>query len=604
MSYKKRLFYLTILDSLIVLTSIYITNSLLLLSYLMNTKVLIISSITLFICHHTFAYIYKLYKRAWEYASIGELIAIFKAVTISITITGVVQLITSGKVYVGILTVTWMIHILLIGGSRFTWRLSRDRYKNKRINKKRALIVGAGEAGTMIVRHIQNNDEGDFNPVVFIDDDINKKNLNIMGISVVGGIEDIGEVVTRFKITNIIIAIPSLSKQELNKIYNQCVKTQAKTQIVPRIEELILGTITIDNIRNVQVEDLLGRDPIELITESIFENIKDKIILVTGAGGSIGSEICRQVAKYSPRKLILLGHGENSIYSIDMELKEIYEEIELVTEIADIQDRKKIFELMKFHKPDVLYHAAAHKHVPLMELNPDEAIKNNVIGTKNLAEAANTHNVNTFVMLSTDKAVNPTSVMGATKRLAEMIIQYMDSVSKTRYVAVRFGNVLGSRGSVIPRFKEQIKKGGPLTITDPKMQRYFMTIPEASKLVIQAGALAKGGEVLVLDMGEPVKIIDLAKNLIRLSGYSEDEIEIKYTGKRPGEKLYEELLNENEIHSEQIYQKIYRGKCCDINMNQIDNLIETFNNIENESLKKILLQIVNNKIEEEILTNF
>lgn len=585
------------MDSVIVLTSIYVTNFLLLPSYYINYFILIISSITLFISHHVFAHIYKLYKRAWEYASMGELIAIFKAVTLSITVTIFVQLIISGKVYAGILFITWMIHIILIGGSRLSWRLYKDNYINKKTYKKRALLIGAGAAGTLIARHLQINDESGLNPVAFIDDDVRKHQLNIMGIPVVGGIDKINEAVVKYKINNIIIAIPSLSKQELFKIHNQCSKTQAITQIVPKIEDLILGTISINSLKEVNVEDLLGRDPVELDTKNICEEIKDQVILITGAGGSIGSEICRQIAKFLPKKLILLGHGENSIYDINKELKEIYKDIELITEIADIQDRRKMFEVMELYKPKVIYHAAAHKHVPLMEQCPDEAIKNNVIGTKNVAEAASANRVDTFVMISTDKAVNPTSVMGATKRMAEMIIQNMGNYTNTKFVAVRFGNVLGSRGSVIPLFKEQIEKGGPITITHPNMCRYFMTIPEASRLVIQASALANGGEIFVLDMGNPVKIVDLARNLIKLSGYTENDIEIKFTGIRQGEKLFEELLNENEIHKEQIYPKIYRGKSSNTNISQINNLLATFNNLENEILKRFLLEIVNNRNE-------
>lgn len=309
------------------------------------------------------------------------------------------------------------------------------------------------------------------------------------------------------------------------------------------LEDLLDGKVSVNEFRDVQVEDLLGREPVQLDDKGIGEKIQDKTVLITGAGGSIGSEICRQILKYKPAKMVLLGHGENSIYHIEMELRTKYkEQAEFVTEIADIQDRNKIFEIMKKHKPFVVYHAAAHKHVPLMERNPEEAVKNNIIGTKNVAEAADTFGINTFVMVSTDKAVNPTNVMGATKRVAEMVVQHMAMISQTRFVAVRFGNVLGSRGSVIPLFKKQIQSGGPVTVTHPDITRYFMTIPEASRLVIQAGSLARGGELFVLDMGEPVKIADLAKNLIQLSGYSIEEIGIEYSGLRPGEKMYEELL--------------------------------------------------------------
>lgn len=319
-----------------------------------------------------------------------------------------------------------------------------------------------------------------------------------------------------------------------------------KTLILPKLEDLVTGKLSVNQFRDVQVEDLLGREPVELDIDSISGYIKHKVVLVTGAGGSIGSEICRQVMKFDPLKIILLGHGENSIYSIEMELKDSYgsSQIECITEIADVQDANKIMAIINKYRPHVVYHAAAHKHVPLMEKNPEEALKNNLIGTMNVAKAASMYGVNIFVMISTDKAVNPTSVMGATKRLAEMVIQSMDKTSDTKFVAVRFGNVLGSRGSVIPRFKQQIEKGGPVSVTHPDMVRYFMTIPEASRLVIQAGALAKGGEIFILDMGDPVKIVDLAKNLIRLSGNSLEDIGIEFTGTRPGEKLLKNCLKQ------------------------------------------------------------
>lgn len=599
MSYQKRLSLLILLDSFIVLTSVYLSYWFLhpnLLTKLPTT--LIISSITLLCSHHIFAAHYKLYKKVWEYASIGELTQIFKAVTFSIIVTVIVQEIINQDVYVRIMAIAWMLHMLLIGGSRFAWRIFRDMYFTEDSDKKRTLIVGAGAAGTMIVRQLQRNKAADLNPVVFIDDDKNKLRLEIYGIPVVGSTAEIQQIVKGHNIEHIIIAIPSLSRKRVSQIFEKCTQTKVKTQIVPMLEDILDGKVSVNEFRDVQVEDLLGREPVKLDDAGIGEKITDRTILVTGAGGSIGSEICRQIMKYTPSRIVLLGHGENSIYTIEMELRETYKDsIEIITEIADVQDRHKIFEVMKKHKPYMVYHAAAHKHVPLMERNPEEAVKNNVIGTKNVAEAADTFNVNTFVMISTDKAVNPTSVMGATKRVAEMIVQHMDTISKTRFVAVRFGNVLGSRGSVIPLFKKQIKKGGPVTVTDPNMIRYFMTIPEASRLVIQAGALAKGGEVFVLDMGEPVKIVDLAKNLIILSGYSLEEIPIQFTGIRPGEKLYEELLNENEVHPEQIYPKIHIGKSALTDLAVLHSFIEQFSGMQPEDIRASLLDIVNHKWE-------
>lgn len=598
LSYRKRLSLLILLDSFIVLTAVYLSYWFVhpnILSEIPMT--VIISSITLLCSHHIFAAIYKLYNKAWEYASIGELKQIFKAITLSIIVTAIVQQIINHDIYVRILAIAWMLHLLLIGGSRFVWRMFRDTYIAKANDKKRTLIIGAGSAGTMVVRQLQHNKEADLYPIAFVDDDRNKQKLEIYNVPVVGTTNHIQEVVEDNDIEHIIIAIPSLSRNQINEIFEKCTKTKAKTQIVPMLEDLLDGKVSVNEFRDVQVEDLLGRDPVQLDDAGIGEKIKGKTILVTGAGGSIGSEICRQVMKYKPNKIILLGHGENSIYNIEMELRITYKDkIKIITEIADVQDRHKIFEIIGRHRPYIVYHAAAHKHVPLMERNPEEAVKNNIFGTKNIAEASDTFKVNTFVMVSTDKAVNPTNVMGATKRFAEMIIQHMASVSTgTRFVAVRFGNVLGSRGSVIPLFKKQIQKGGPVTVTHPDMVRYFMTIPEASRLVIQAGTLAKGGELFVLDMGEPVKIADLAKNLITLSGYSVEEIGIEFTGLRPGEKMYEELLNEGEIHPEQIFPKIHVGKAVLIDQEILMEFLDNFKVMTKERIREELLEIANNR---------
>ncbi|MDR4168524.1 polysaccharide biosynthesis protein [Bacillus nitratireducens] len=599
MSYRKRLSLLILLDSFIVLTAVYLSY------WFIHPNVLnkipatvIISSITLLCSHHIFAAIYKLYNKAWEYASVGELIQIFKAITLSIIVTAIVQQIINHDIYVRILAIAWMLHLLLIGGSRFVWRMFRDTYITKATDKKRTLIIGAGSAGTMVVRQLQHNKEADLYPIAFVDDDRNKQKLEIYNVPVVGTTNHIQEIVEDNDIEHIIIAIPSLNRNQINEIFEKCTKTKAKTQIVPMLEDLLDGKVSVNEFRDVQVEDLLGREPIQLDDAGIEEKIAGKTILVTGAGGSIGSEICRQVMKYNPAKIVLLGHGENSIYTIEMEMRVTYKDaVEITTEIADIQDRHKIFEIMNKHQPYIVYHAAAHKHVPLMERNPEEAVKNNIFGTKNVAEAADTFKVNTFVMVSTDKAVNPTNVMGATKRFAEMIVQHMASISTgTRFVAVRFGNVLGSRGSVIPLFKKQIQKGGPVTVTHPDMIRYFMTIPEASRLVIQAGTLARGGELFVLDMGDPVRIVDLAKNLITLSGYSIEEIGIEFTGLRPGEKMYEELLNEGEIHPEQIFPKIHIGKAVLMDQEILRQFMNDFEEISNEEIRERLLDIANNKI--------
>jgi FlaA1/EpsC-like NDP-sugar epimerase len=597
MTYRKRIALLVGIDSLIVLTAIYLgyfTLNPTLQIFTMPT--LFVSSVSLLVCHHIFAHFYHLYKKAWEYASVGELVGIVKAVTLSITAAAMVQLLVFGHIYIRVYFITWMLHVLLIGGSRFSWRMVRHRIIGKALDKKRTLIIGAGAAGTMIARQLLNNSENDLYPVAFADDDPKKLNLHIMGIPVEGKTESIKTIVDKYKIDNIVIAIPSLKKRDLQAIFEECSKTNAKTQIMPKIEDLMTGKVSVSEFRDVKVEDLLGREPVELDVESISKEITGNTVLVTGAGGSIGSEICRQVSKFGPKKILLLGHGENSIYSIDMELKNLYhDEFEIIPIIADIQDRNRIFEVMEAYNPDVVYHAAAHKHVPLMEYNPKEAVKNNVIGTKNVAEAADTFGVKTFVLVSSDKAVNPTNVMGSTKRIAEMVIQNLDKESQTNFVAVRFGNVLGSRGSVIPLFKNQIQAGGPVTVTHPDMTRYFMTIPEASRLVMQAGALARGGEIFVLDMGEPVKIVDLAKNLIRLSGYSEEEIGLNFSGIRPGEKMFEELLGENEVHGKAVFPKIFIGKSVEVDYGKVFNLIENHPSFDQQYLTNYVIELANKR---------
>ncbi|TLS49396.1 polysaccharide biosynthesis protein [Paenibacillus antri] len=597
MTYRKRFSLLILIDTAIVLTAVFISRLLINVGSNDVTAPLLVSSLALMVSHHFFAYRYKLYKKAWEYASFGELLIIIKSVTFSIATAALIQLVFVQDVYFRILAVTWMLHMLFIGGSRLGWRIYRDIRYPKVQSKKRALIIGAGSAGTMVARQLLNNKDTELQPVAFIDDDTKKHKLDIMGIPVIGGVSQIEAAVQRLAIENIIIAIPSLGRKGINTIFQECAKTKAKTKILPMIEDLVTGKVSVSQFRDVQVEDLLGREPIELDIEGISEYVTDRVVLVTGAGGSIGSEICRQLANFHPRKLVLLGHGENSIYAIEMALRDAVppSSIEIVTEIADIQDAKKMMKVMQHYRPDVVYHAAAHKHVPLMERNPEEAVKNNIIGTMNVAKAASRFGVNTFVMISTDKAVNPTSVMGASKRLAEMVVQHMDAVSNTKFVAVRFGNVLGSRGSVIPLFKKQIEKGGPVTVTHPDMVRYFMTIPEASRLVIQAGALAKGGEIFVLDMGEPVKIVDLAKNLIRLSGSSVEEIGLEYTGVRPGEKLFEELLKPDEVHEKQVYPKIYIGQTSNLLIDEIEEIVGNYSKYDTSLLRETLLKLANQR---------
>jgi FlaA1/EpsC-like NDP-sugar epimerase len=579
------------------LTAIFIGCFLVYESFNVINYPIVLSCAAILISHYFFSFHFHLYKKSWEYASIGELVIILKTVTASIIISAIVQGMIIGEIFYRLLVVTCLLHMILIGGSRFCWRVYRDRYLVKDVNKKRTLIIGAGSAGTMVVRQLLKRNDSELLPIAFIDDNRNKHHLDILGIPVIGSVSNITNIVSRLNIDHIIIAIPSLKKQELNTIFQECAKTNAKTQILPRLEDLLVGNISVSKLRDVKVEDLLGRETVELDIEGISEHITNKVILVTGAGGSIGSEICRQIATFHPKKLILLGHGENSNYNIEMELKETYKQsiIDIIPVIADIQDIKKMYSVMDTYRPNVVYHAAAHKHVPLMEANPEEAVKNNIVGTMNAANASKWAKVETFVMISSDKAVNPTNVMGATKRLAEMVIQHMNRDCETKFVAVRFGNVLGSRGSVVPLFKKQIEKGGPVTVTHPEMTRYFMTIPEASRLVLQAGALANWGQIFVLDMGEPVKIVDLAKNLIRLSGFTVDDIGIQYSGIRPGEKLFEELLDFDEIHEEQIYPNIYIGKTKEIYINEIEEIISNLTVLDKETLKRRLIDLANHQ---------
>jgi len=598
MTYQYRLFLLSMIDSCVVLTAIFISWFLVGENIFLITVPFVISLIAIILSHHLFAVIFKLYKKVWEYASVGELLIILKIALYSIFVGLVVQQVIFQEIYFRFLAVIMLLHILFIGGSRFIWRIYRDSIMNKQTNKLRTLIIGAGSAGTMVARQLLSSNERTLLPVAFIDDNEKKHNLDILGLPVIGGVKEIARTVQQLNIDNIIIAIPSLHKRKLNVIFQECVKTKAKTQILPLLEDLITGKVTVNQFRDIEVEDLLAREPINIDIDSIAEYITEKVVLVTGAGGSIGSEIVRQVSTFHPKQLILLGHGENSIYAIEMKLKEMFKnsKTQYITEIADIQDEEKMMSIMKLYNPDVVYHAAAHKHVPLMEHNPEEAIKNNVIGTMNVARAAHRHNVSTFVMVSTDKAVNPTSVMGATKKLAEMVIQSMDKNSKTKFVTVRFGNVLGSKGSVVPLFKKQIEQGGPVTVTHPYMVRYFMTIPEASQLVIQAGALANGGEIFVLNMGDPVKIVDLAKNLIKLSGYSVEEIGLEFTGVRPGEKLFEELLDESEKLDHQLYSNMYIGKTTELYWGDIESIISDFTTMDKDVLKEDLIYLANHGV--------
>ena len=600
MNNRLKILLLFIVDSLLVVGSVFLGFRLVTEGLIRNIHGLTITAILSLVAYYVFSYFFNLYWRDWEYASVYEVITVVKCVSATVivsTISGLAFFDT--KVTWQFLIVCWLLLVISIGGVRLSMRVFREFFADSSVmeNAKPTLIVGAGAAGTLLVRQMLMHPAMRMDPIAFVDDDPEKLRKDIYGVRILGAIKDIERIVDTMGITKVVIAMPSLPIKKLNEVYDVARKTGAECVILPNIDDVMSGNLHVQQLRNVEIEDLLGRDPVQLDQTMIEKQLRGKKILVTGAGGSIGSEICRQVAKFKPKEIVILGHGENSIYQLNMELVSKYSQHFTITPvIADVQDRKRIFEVMDKYKPDVVYHAAAHKHVPLMELNPREAVKNNILGTRNVAEAASHARVKAFVMVSTDKAVNPPNIMGATKRLCEMIVQDMATRSEyTKFVAVRFGNVLGSRGSVIPLFKKQIAEGGPITVTHPDIVRYFMTIPEAAQLVIQAGALARGGEIFVLDMGQPVKIVDLAKNLIRLSGYDEGDIEIKFTGLRPGEKMYEELLNEGEVNPKQVFPKIHIGIADNSKINRVYNFIENFESYTDQQLHDELIDIANKK---------
>ncbi|MDD4239511.1 MAG: nucleoside-diphosphate sugar epimerase/dehydratase, partial [Desulfotomaculaceae bacterium] len=500
-----------------------------------------------------------LHKRIWAYFGPAELLVILKAVTaIFICQLALNILLFANYLPPGVFLLGWMMALFLITGSRLFWRILRSfkRLKQSSRQQKPVLIVGAGGAGATVARAIQENDTG-VAPVGFIDDSAEKQNMKLYNLPVLGKREDLPAVVEKYGVKEIIIAIPTASSKTLRELVGFSRLTPARLKITPSVINFINGVMDLSQIKDVEYEDLLHREPVKVNLDDIASYLDRRVVLVTGAGGSIGSELCRQLASFGPSLIILLGRGENSIYEINMDLANHYPTANRVVEIADIRDRYRVEDIFSRYRPDVVFHAAAHKHVPLIEKSPYEAFINNVMGTLNVARAADAYKAKVFVLISTDKAVNPQSVMGATKRVAEMIIQKMNEESRTVFAAVRFGNVLGSRGSVVHLFKKQIAAGGPVTVTDPNMVRYFMTIPEAVQLVIQAGAMARGGEIFILDMGEPVKIADLARDMIILSGYKPDvDIPITYTGVRPGEKLFEELFTEGERVNTTVHERI------------------------------------------------
>ena len=510
-------------------------------------------------------YLFKMYESLWHLTGTDEfLLGVGGNILAGILSIGYTRILGS-TIPLNVSVVGILLSIFFVLGYRILYRVYRRTllyipFKYS-ADQRRVMIVGAGSAGTMIINEMMARRELKYNPIVLIDDDKSKLGKRISGVKIEGNRYDIPYIVGEQEIDLIVIAIPSLDSKNKSEIIEICKNTNCKLQIIPGMYEILSGDATVSRIKDVDLEDLLGRDPIQLDNKGIADYIKGRTILVTGAGGSIGSELCRQISVFHPKRLILFDIYENNVYDIQNELKEDFPDMNMSVLIGSIRDRKRLHEVFTKYKVDVVFHAAAHKHVPLMEDSPKEAVKNNVFGTLNLALEASEANVSRFVMISTDKAVNPTNIMGATKRLCEMIVQAMDKQSKTEFVAVRFGNVLGSNGSVIPLFKRQIAHGGPVTVTHKKIIRYFMLIPEAAQLVLQAGAFAKGGEIFVLDMGKPVKIYDLACDLIRLSGLEPNrDIKIVFTGLRPGEKLYEELLMSEEGLQDTVHKKIYVGK--------------------------------------------
>ncbi len=507
--------------------------------------------------------VFRLYHSIWLFAGVTELESIFSASVLS----GMAQVLLFTIAEVGYPRSCYISYAMFLmvftAAFRFSYRFLRRLKRRRTLNRKgtNVMIIGAGEAGSMLIREMMNSRFLNKNVRCIIDDAPEKQGAFVDGIKVVGTRYDIREMVGRFQIEEIDIAIPSTSKKMIKELLEICKETSCEIKILPGLYQFVNGDVSVGNLRNVEVEDLLGREPIRVDTDSIMGYVTDKVVLVTGGGGSIGSELCRQIANHRPKQLIIVDIYENNAYEIQQELLRKHPQLNLLVLIASVRNTARMNYIFETYHPEIVYHAAAHKHVPLMEVSPNEAIKNNVFGTLKTVQAADKHGAKRFVLISTDKAVNPTNIMGATKRICEMIVQTYNKRSNTEFVAVRFGNVLGSNGSVIPLFKKQIEAGGPVTVTHPDIIRYFMTIPEAVSLVLQAGAYAKGGEIFVLDMGEPVKILDLAINLIKLSGYIPGEdIAIEFTGLRPGEKLYEELLMKEEGMQDTENKLIHIGK--------------------------------------------
>jgi FlaA1/EpsC-like NDP-sugar epimerase len=633
-----RVFFLIMLDALAINASYLVvlflrfeldykdaTFNQFLLIYAANFAVITLIKIAVF-------YVFDLYNSLWKYASTTELIKIVSAAVFASAAVTTFLVISGNMLPRSVLIIACLFDMFFIGGIRFSYRAFRGIYKRtlpliltktgkeairpdfiSKVENKKIMIVGAGDAGSVIIKEIQLSEDRGQSVVVVVDDDPQKLRRKIHGVNIAGMVKDISHLVEKHRIDEIIIAVPSADRSEIQRIIQECSKTKCKVKILPGMADLINGKVSVTKLRDVNILDLLGRDAVDLDIEGVSEYLNDKVVLVTGGGGSIGSELCRQIAKFNPSLLIALDIYENSVFTLDNEMKLLYPDLNFEVAIASVRNPSRIRDVFNKYKPQVIFHAAAHKHVPLMENNPKEAVLNNLLGTKTVADIAEECGVERFVLISTDKAVNPTNVMGATKRAAEFIIQDKASrcdclkekneAQKTIFSAVRFGNVLDSNGSVIPTFKKQIEMGGPVTVTHPDITRYFMTIPEAAQLVIQTGAMAFGGEIFILDMGQPVRIMDLAENMIELSGYKPYvDIDIKITGLRPGEKLYEELLMAEEGIKQTRHSKIFIGQPTPMNKAMeellepdglgLEKLKQNLVDVEDEEVKKWLAQII------------
>lgn len=596
---KMRQIILSAMDFIICVLSCIVTM------FLLRMKITTLSLLSILIyavINEVCIFNFKCYDSLWKCGGEKEVASIFTACFCAIFPATTLAVLARQAINPAFYIVNVMVIIVGMVSLRISYRTMRrivmkTELRQNASDSQRVLIVGAGEAGNMIVRELFKRPELKKMPVGVMDDDKNKQGKCVYDVPVLGTIDDVEQIVKNHCIDEIIICIANINPKRKREIINICKKTDAKIKTIPGIYEIIDGKVNITKVRDVQIEDLLGREPIKMNLDDMNGIIKDKIIMVTGGGGSIGSELCRQIVKYEPKQLVLIDIYENNAYDIQQEIKRHFPEIDLKVLIASVRDEHKMEKIFEQYKPEIVFHAAAHKHVPLMEDSPCEAIKNNVFGTQNVVNLSDKYNVKKFVLISTDKAVNPTNIMGATKRCCEMIVQTKNKTSNTEFVAVRFGNVLGSNGSVVPLFKKQIEEGGPVTVTHEEVTRFFMTIPEAVSLVLQASAMAKGGEIFVLDMGEPVKIIDLARNLIKLSGFEPNvDIKIEVTGLRPGEKLYEEVLMDEEGLQKTSNNQIRIGRPIEIDeaefKKELNILKRVADNDQDEKVDLIMKSIV------------